>query len=175
MLQLQMLWITLFLIISCNFCSAQDFNSSFKFNETDEDANCITEYIDLEKLNMSWIMKTWLKNLQRLSSLYTGRAAAAFVKITYNFRTCYNNQPATDNISNCSSQHSTYIWSETALYLLGPRAMFWYTLFAVNICEVDVTVELPCLCGDAYNDLLSRLTYLVCIYKFNNLLASPTT
>ena len=169
-----MLWITLFLIVSCNFCSAQDLNSSFKFNETDEDANCIAEYIDLEK----YVMNN--ENLvEKLAETFftTGRAAAAFVKITYNFRTCYNNvnQPATDNISNCSSQQNTYIWSETALYLLGPRAMFWYTLFAVSIREVDVTVELPCLCGDAYNDLLSRLTYLVCIYKFNNLLASSTT
>ena len=65
-------------------------------------------------------------------------------------------QSIEDGITNCS-----YVWSKTALYLLGPKALYWFTLSAICIDEVDVTIELPCLCNDVYNSLLSRLTYLV--------------
>ena len=157
-----MLQITLFLI-SCSFCNAQDFTNSYEIDETDEETNCIREYIDLEK----YIMKN--ENLiEKLAETFftTGRAPSSFVKITYNFQisyTHYDNKPAEDSISNCSNQQSTYVWSTTALYLIGPNALYWCTLFAVNIREVDVTIELPCLCSDVYNSLLSRLTYLVAI------------
>ena len=58
----------------------------------------------------------------------------------------------------------TYVWSEAVLYIFGPKPLYWLTLFAVSIDEVDVTTELPCLCSNVYGDLLSRLTYLVCMY-----------
>ena len=70
----------------------------------------------------------------------TGRAASKFAKIHYNFKTSERMQSTVDNNSNCSRQQDTYIWSETALFLLGP--MFWFTLLAVNIPQVEVTVSL---------------------------------
>ena len=145
-------------MILCSFCSCQEFNSSII--ETDEDTNCIGKYIDLEKyiLNNENLM-------EKLAETFfaTGKAASNFVKVTYNFQTNNGKQSEEDSITNCSSQQSTYIWSEAALYLLGPRGLFWCTLFAVSIHEVDVTIELPCLCSDVHNSLLSRLTYLVYI------------
>ena len=153
-----MLWLILFLMILCSFCNSQEFNSSIE--ETDEDTSCIREYIDLEKyvLNNEILMENLAETF-----FTTGKAASNFVKITYNFQTSNDKELEEDNITNCSSQQSTYIWSEAALYLLGPKSLFWCTLFAVNIREVKVTIELPCLCSDVYDDLLSRLTYLVCI------------
>ena len=56
---------------------------------------------------------------------------------------------------------AVYIWSVPPLYLLGPKPLFWCTLFAINVPETSVTIELPCLCADEYYELLSRLTYLV--------------
>ena len=90
----------------------------------------------------------------------TGEAVSKFVKITYNFHKGI--QFVEGGNANCTSQQSTYVWSETALYLLGPKALYWFTLSAIRIDEVDVTIELPCLCNEVYNKLLSRLTYLVC-------------
>ena len=127
-----MLWITLFLI-SFSFCNVQDFNNSYEIDETDEETNCIREYIDVEK----YIMENE-KLIEKLAETFftTGRAPSSFVKITYNFQISYtrhDNQSTEDSISNCSNQQSTYIWSTTALYLVGPNALFWCTLFAVNI------------------------------------------
>ena len=160
-----MLRVISFLIISSRFCNSQEFNSSII--ETDEeDTSCIGKYIDLEKyvLNNENL-------LEKLAETFftTGKAASNFVKVTYNFQTSNGKQSENDNITNCSSQQNTYIWSEAALYLLGPRALYWCTLFAVDLHEVDVTIELPCLCSEAYNSLLSRLTYLVCICYNNKL------
>ena len=147
----------LFLILVCGFCNSQGFSSC---NETATD--CIGEYTDLE---MHITNNTAL--MEKLAGTFyvTGKATSKFVKITYNFQTSSNNmQSIQDNVTNCCI---TYVWSETALYLLGPKMMKYLTLFAVNIDEVDVTIELPCLCNDVYNSLLSRLTYLVCIYIYN--------
>ena len=146
-------------MILCNFCNCQELNCSNE--ETDEVTSCIREYIDLEKyiLNNEILM-------ENLAEIFftTGKAASNFVKITYNFHTSNDKDlMEEDSIINCSNQQSTYIWSEAALYLLGPKPLFWYTLFAVYIREVKVTIELPYLCSDVYRSLLSRLTYLVCI------------
>ena len=131
---LAMLQITLFLI-SCSFCNAQDFTNSYEIDETNEETNCIREYIDLEKYTM--------KNEKLIEKLAetlftTGRAPSSFVKITYYLQNSYTRhhnqlQSAEHSISNCSNQQSTYIWSTTALYLIGPNVLFWCTLFAVNI------------------------------------------
>lgn len=151
-----MLWAIL--IILCSFCNAQEYDDSY--NETDdgiEDIKCIGQYIDLEMyvLNNKILM-------EKIAEAFftTGSSASTFVKITYNFQTSNSRQFVEDNITNCYSQQSAYIWSETAVYLLGP-AMYWCTLFAVKINPVDVTIDLPCFCDDAYSSLLSRLTYLV--------------
>ena len=161
-----MLWATIvlnLLILVCVICNAQESD-----NCTEEDCyrgdKCIGQYIDLEIYVLN--NKTLTEKLAQ-TFFNTGKAASKFVKITYHFQTSSNIQ---DNIINCSSQQSTYIWSEAALYLLGPKAMYWFTLFAVNIYEIDVTIELPCLCNDVYNSLLSRLTYLVRKYvRFSNM------
>lgn len=149
----------LFLILLCGFCGAQESDNSCE--DCIELTNCIGEYIDLEK----YILNNE-KLVEKLAETFfnTRRTASKFVKITYNFQTS-NGTQSVEDITNCSSKQSTYIWSKTALYLLGPKALYWFTLFAVNIYEVDVTIDLPCLCNDVYNSLLSRLTYLVGIIK----------
>ena len=160
-----MLCLILFFILSCGFCNTQDLHSSC--NETEdctEATKCISQYINLE----IYVMKNdTLVEMLAQTFFPTGRPASKFVKITYNFRTSNDKELVGDDITNCSSQQSTYIWSEAALYLLGPKAMYWLSLFAVSIHEVDVTIELPCLCSDVYDDLLSRLTYLVCLHYYN--------
>ena len=47
-----------------------------------------------------------------------------------------------------------FIWSNSALYLLGPEPLLSLTLFAVNARQSSITIHLPCLCNDAYDDLL---------------------
>ena len=92
----------------------------------------------------------------------TGAAEAKFLKITYKFElsTC-NDTHQNDSASEINLSEIEYIWSQSSLYLLGPQALFWFTLSAVNIPESSVTIELPCLCNSNYRDLLSRLTYMV--------------
>ena len=127
--------------------------------------SCIRYYDDLQSyvLNNKEIMRNLKETFFR-----TGEDPSEFVKITYRFQlempnsTNNTNSNDEDNItSNCFNQESTYIWSESALYLLGPKSLFWYTLFVVNIPEVSITIDLPCLCNGANGSLLSRFTYLV--------------
>ena len=97
------------ILISFSFCNVQDFNNSYEIDETDEETNCIREYIDVEK----YIMKNE-KLIEKLAETFftTGRAPSSFVKITYNFQISYtrhDNQSTEDSISNCSNQQSTYI------------------------------------------------------------------
>ena len=143
------------LILFGHYCNAE------KCNETEDCAeitSCIGHYTELETYALH--NKTLMEELTEI--FYpTGRAASKFARIHYNFQTSEGMQSAVDNNSNCSRQQDIYIWSETALYLLGPTPMFWFTLFAVNIPQVEVTIELPCLCNDIYNSLLSRFTYMV--------------
>ena len=154
-------------MILCSFCNSQEFNSSIE--ETDEGTTCIRQYIDLEKYILKWLEQWNIDGKPCWNIFTTGKAASNFVKITYNFQTSDDQDLIEeDSITNCSSQQSTYIWSEAALYLLGPKPLFWCTLFAVNIREFKVTIELPCLCSDVYSTLLSRLTYLVyALYKYS--------
>ena len=102
----------------------------------------------------------------------TGEAPTEFVRITYEFQILItiDNRTNITNIStiNYDDEFTTYvdiqkkfIWSDSALYLLGPEPMLWLTLLAVNTRKSSITVHLPCLCNDAYDDLLPRLTYLV--------------
>ena len=163
-----MLWATLVLILSCGLGNAQEFDNNC--NETEGgctvDVKCIRDYTDLEMYVMN--NKTLVERLaevfftSRTAVFFTGRGVSQFVKITYNFHTNNDEQSAEDNFTSYSARQSTYIWSEAVLYTIGPRSLYWLTLFAVSIDEVDVTIELPCLCSDVYNNLLSRLTYLVC-------------
>ena len=157
-----MLWTTLVLILSCGFGKAD--NSS---SEAEDYMECIGQYSDLEIFIMN--NKILVEKLSQAfftsgSGVFaTGRGSSQFVKISYNYKlqTSKWKHSVKENVTHCSSQQSTYMWSETATYLLGPRTMYWFTLFAVSVGEADVTIELPCLCNDDHNSLLSRLTYLV--------------
>ena len=157
-----MLWTILVLVLLCGFGKAD--NSS---NETEDCMECIGQYSDLEIFIMN--NKTLVEKLSQAffttgSAVFgAGRGSSRFIKISYNYKlqTRKCNHSVEENVTHCSSQQSTYIWSETATYLLGPSTLRWLTLFAIYIDEADVTIELPCLCNDDYNSLLSRLTYLV--------------
>ena len=156
-----------------SFCSAQDLVEEDYFNKCDgigncsEATNCIRQYSELE----SYILNN-KDVVERITEAFyrTGKGVAKFIKITYRFQipTPINDTNDTiefEDFDNCSNHQTRYIWSESALYLLGPKPLFWFTLFAVNVPETSVTIDLPCLCDDTYDSLLSRLTYLVSTYR----------
>ena len=152
-----MLWM-IFLILVCGFCNSQEFNNGCNGTKDCKVTNCIGDYIDLEIyiMNNKGIME------ELAEAFFTaGKTVSKFVKITYNFQTSNGTQSIEDRTTN--RQQSTYVWSETALYLLGPKTLYWLTLSAIRIDEVDVMIELPYLCNDVYDSLLSRLTFLVCM------------
>ena len=163
-----MIWLTLLFILHVDFCNAQEIDDSCNdsANETEcctNDTKCIGQYIDLEMYILN--NKTLLDKLTE--TFYTAEGVVSdFVKITYNFQTNNGRKSEKDSTTNCSIQQITYIWSENDLYLLGPEVVFWLTIFAVNIHEADVTVDLPCLYSDVYHSLLDRLTSLVCIINY---------
>ena len=156
----------LFLLVLCfisplfSVCSTQ-YDSDENCDETGNCTilihRCIRQYSDLESyiINNKELTRTLAATFYR-----TGRAPSRYVKINYDF---LNTTGLSDgaNDTNCTRHQTTYIWSESVLYLLGPNPLFWLTLFAVNIPEASVTVQLPCLCADVQFDLLGRLTYLV--------------
>ena len=160
-----MIWPTLLFILCGGFCNAQEIGNSSNdsANETEyctNDIKCIGEYVDLEMFILN--NKILLDKLTE--TFYTAEGVvSAFVRITYNFQVNNGEKSETDSTTNCSMQQRTYIWSENDLYLFGPRVVSLLTIFAVNIQEVDVTVDLPCLYSDVYNRFLDRLTSLVCI------------
>ena len=155
-----MLWMIV-LILVCGFCNSQEFNNSRNGTEDYKGVtNCIRDYIDLEKY-----IKNNSRTMEALAQTFfiTGKAVSSFLKITYNFQTANKGiEFVGGRIANCTRQQSTYVWSESALYLLGPKALYWFTLSAIDINEDDITIELPCFCNDVHDRLLSRLTYLVC-------------
>ena len=96
----------------------------------------------------------------------TGKTPSKFVRLYYKFQVSYDTgagQVEENNTTSCTYHETTYIWCDHFLYLLvGPRALFVFTSFAVDIItENETTIELPCLCYDVYGSLLSRLTYMV--------------
>ena len=151
-----LLLISFLLILQCH-CKDAELTDSDNCSETgncSETLNCIGSYDDLE---LHVLNSRGLLTKIREAFFITGKKPSQFVKIVYNFQV-YNSTH--DEIAgyfseNCSSQQTTFIWSESVLYLLGPNPLFWLTLFAVNVEEIVVTIELPCLCDDAYHGLLS--------------------
>ena len=130
---------------------------------------CIKQYSELEEL---YIInnKTLLKIITE-AFFVTGKSASVYVKLKYNFQSFTQENNTNETVLeneefNCTSYQATYIWSESVLYLLGPRPLYFLTLFAVNITEASLTLELPCLCSDVQFDLLARLTYLVSSYSY---------
>ena len=168
-----MIWRTLVLAISCGFsnsANAQEFHKNCNAVENSTDKiSCIRNYVDLEMYVMknNTLMEILAETFftSTTTAFFNGRGASNFVKITYSFHTFNGEQFVEDKNTNCSAQQITYIWSTAGLYLNGPNALFWMTLFAISITEVSVTIELPCIFDDVYNIVLSRLTYLVSLMK----------
>ena len=127
-------------------------------DDTKNASTCTSQYSVLE---------AYIENnaslLENLSKAFyqSGHVPSKFVKITYNYRLCVHHNNGQVNRSNCSYDYRIYVWSKSALYLLGPNTVCWLTLCAVCVNENSVTVPLPSLCGDVTDTLLSRLTYLV--------------
>ena len=142
------------------FCSAQVDGSGIFCDESgncNETASCIGNYRELERY-----VKGNREIIEKLKHAFftTGEAPSKFVKLSYNFQVLNSTNNSMDYVE-CSNHTSMYIWSESALYLLGPRTLVWFTFFAISTPEINTIIELPCLCHDAYSDLLSRLTYMV--------------
>jgi len=131
----------------------------YEDNNCTESIGCISQYRDLQ----SYILHNH-EILDKLTEAFftTGQGVSNFVRITYNSHISnLSNYTKDDIIVNCISRQSLYIWSESPLYLLGPTPLFWFSLFAINVPETSVEIDIPCLCRDTYDGLLSRLTYLV--------------
>ena len=147
-----------------SFCSGQEVRLSDTENNMDrnmlENTSCIGTYRELE----SYVQNN-KEVIEMLKSAFfeTGKPPSKFVKLTYNFQVSNSTYNSTEQngTMNCSNHQNKYIWSEQFLYLLGPRSLFWFTLFVVNVPENSITIGLPCLCHDVYDSLLSRLTYMV--------------
>ena len=125
--------------------------------------HCIREYSELELyvINNTKLMRTLTETF-----FVTGERPSLYVKLNYNFQSLAQNNSTNDTIFenqdiNCTSHQATYIWSESVLYLLGPKPLYLLSLFAVDVSEASATIELPCLCTDVQFELLGRLTYLV--------------
>ena len=166
------------LILSIKHCNGGLNSEEGTNSSTLTSKNCFCLYGDLQLYVVN--DKLLMSNLTE-AFFNTGTAETKFLKITYEFElqkvlnatnNSSNNVSATNNSSNNvsatnSSLHNDgageieYIWSQSSLYLLGPKALFWFTLSAVNIPESSVTIHLPCLCYSNYRNLLSRLTYMV--------------
>ena len=120
-------------------------------------AGCIKYYKELELyVTGSTVIIEELKS----AFFFTGDYPSKYVKLIYNFQVSLSGTNSTGTV-NCVNQTSLYIWSESALYLLGD-ALVWSTFFALDISGYRITIDLPCLCHDEYSELLSRLTYMVC-------------
>ena len=149
-------------LVLCNFQGFMESDNDFDDTENCNEFNsCITKYSQLESyiLNNDDLLRTFTESFFR-----TGERNSQFIKFTYNFKLCSNGNSSDYEYyaKNCTSSQVAYIWSESVLYLLGVRPLFWLTLFAVNVPETKATIKLPCFCSDAYMDYLARLTYLVC-------------
>ena len=158
--------------IMLSLANAQDYGESGNDDSGaitySNNSNCISKYRDLQSyvLNNEDLMDNLIENF-----FETGETLTEFIRITYRFKVLL---PVSNHTSNstdtydddddeftCMDNQKTFIWSSSALYLLGPKPLFWQTLFAVHVQESRITITLPCLCNDAYDNLLPRLTYLV--------------
>ena len=145
-------------------------NAQYEGANNLSNTSCISKYRDLETyvLNNKDLMDSLTETFFK-----TGTSSTEFVKIFYKFTILMlsANNTANDTATYyddddgeyiCADDQRKFIWSNSALYLLGPGPLFWMTLFAVHVPENTVTIQLPCLCNADHDSLLSRLTYLVC-------------
>ena len=125
-------------------------------------SQCISKYSELD----SYILNNEELLRQIVETFFdTGKFPSTYVKITYNYLsstlTNGSNDTVDNNNTNCTTNQTTYIWSESVLYLLGPKPLFFLTLFAIDIPEATLNIKLPCLCENVQFELLDRLTHLV--------------
>ena len=163
------------LLLSLGQTNAQETTYGDYGGANNSNISCIRKYRDLEAyvLNNEDLMDNLTETFYK-----TGKSSTDFVKITYKFKVLSLLTNIDKNISNdtgtlyddddddepqyaCVDDQKLFIWSTSALNLLGPEPLFWMTLFAVHVPENKLIVQLPCLCDTAYDDLLSRLSYLV--------------
>ena len=158
-------------IILPSLANAQDYTGSDSDSSYGNSSSCIRRYRDLQ----SYVVNNE-DLMDDLSELFfeTGKTATEFVRITYRFKislpadnnmnrttndTRHHDDDYNDDVDDgefiCIADQKKFIWSSSALYLLGPKALFWQTLFAVHLRESSITIHLPCLCSDVYEDLLS--------------------
>ena len=169
----------IFVLLLLSMTHAQEYLEDSEYDETNN-VSCISKYRDLEAYVLN--NKDLMDNLTE-TFFKTGKTSTEFVKIAYRFMvlqsfSTYNNTNTSYNLTNDTTyfdddyeleftylEHPQrlFIWSSSALYLLGPKPLFWMTLFAVRVPEYTVTIQLPCLCEEDYDNLLSRLTYFVSI------------
>ena len=157
----------LILAIAFSLCSSQELVVDDNCDDDTgncsdvEVASCISEYnqLDLYILNNKTLLRILTETFFK-----TGGGPSQFIKFTYNFQITNSRNSSEDDSINCTNHQTTYVWSTSVLYLLGPWPLFWQTFLAVDISETSATIELPCFCTDDYADLLARLTYLVCTY-----------
>jgi len=90
----------------------------------------------------------------------TGEDPTEYIKITYLFQ-IPSGDPSDSN-NTCVAIDRSYIWSTSPVFLLGPKALLFLSLFTISVNEESVTVRLPCLQETAQREFLTRLTYLVC-------------
>jgi len=148
----------LFSLVCCNtqqvVDSSKDCNGSKNCSKV---ASCIEYYQELELyVTNNRVIIEGLKD----AFFFTGEVPSKYVKLIYNFQVFDNNSATLTDREKCYNQTKIYIWSDSALYLFG-QALVLSTLFAMDISGFRITVDLPCLCYDQYNELLSRLTYMV--------------
>lgn len=135
--------------------------------DCNEPSSCISDYDSLETYVQN--NKSIINDLAQ-AFYRTGHSPAKFVRITYklqiplNFNDSNENDSYADSIENdtCSPIQKIYYWSTSPVYLLGPQPLLYLSLFAVNVQEENVVIQLPCLEANDQKALLSRLTYLVC-------------
>ncbi|XP_065892015.1 uncharacterized protein [Dysidea avara] len=122
----------------------------------DEAESCISDYETLEELLRAddEQIATLARNFYR-----TGQDPTEYIKITYMFQITSSDEDET-----CVPIERNYIWSTSPVFLLGPKALFWLSLFSISVNEESVTIRLPCIQETAQRDLLTRLTYLSRMY-----------
>ena len=155
------------LIIFLSSCDGQS-NGKMSIQNNDNISNCTGKYRDLQMYVLN--NKDLMDNLTEVF-FETGKPPTEFVRITYRFKalitntntTYYDNHDGEFELQYIDKQKK-FIWSSSALYLLGTKPLFHQTLFAVYLQALDITIDLPCLCSHVSDDLLSRLTYFVSVY-----------
>lgn len=143
---------------------SDEFSNCHRIPNCSEPTTCIRDYVGLESYILS--NKTVLHEIKR-AFFSTGQVPSSFVRISYEFHVLDSTTGIlVENVTNnCYKHQEFYFWSSSPLLLFGPQPLLYLTLFAVNVPEQAVTIQLPGLCNDTYNDFLSELTYRVNIIK----------